>query len=29
MDRDDEQAISGDHLKAFKDTFRLAKLLRD
>ncbi len=29
MDRDDEQAISGDQLKAFKDTFRLAKLLRD
>lgn len=29
MDREDEQAISGDQLKAFKETFRLAKLLQD
>lgn len=29
MDREDEQAISGDQLKAFKETFRLAKLLQE
>lgn len=29
MDREDEQAISGDQLKAFKETFQLAELLRE
>jgi hypothetical protein len=28
MDREDEQTLTGDQLKAFKETFRLASLLR-
>ena len=28
MDREDEQSLTGDQLKAFKETFRLASLLR-
>ena len=28
MEREDEQTLTGDQLKAFKETFRLASLLR-